>query len=122
MKKNCIKPLTIHFIFFFLLSLINKAQAQESIIKFKIITSKKEPVAFASLKIFPATDSVHFFQKLTDSLGIASFDLTPGLLYRMQVTSVNYKPIDKTIKLSAESQDRIADFNNIILPNFEFRP
>lgn len=29
---------------------------------------------------------------------------------------------DKTIKLSAESQDRIADFNNIILPNFEFRP
>lgn len=34
-----------------------------------------------------------------------------------------YLPLrDKTIRLSAESQDRIADFNNIILPNFEFRP
>lgn len=37
--------------------------------------------------------------------------------------AVVYLPLrDKTIKLSTESEDRIADFNNIILPNFEFRP
>jgi iron complex outermembrane recepter protein len=101
MKKNCIKIFPAYFVFFFLLSFINNAQAQESIIKLRIITTKKEPVAFASIKIIPVADSVHFFQKLTDSSGTAPFDLIPGLLYRIQVTSVNYKPIDKTIKLSA---------------------
>ena len=29
---------------------------------------------------------------------------------------------DKTLKLTVETQERVADFNNIILPNFEFRP
>jgi hypothetical protein len=29
---------------------------------------------------------------------------------------------DKTIKITTESLDHIADFNNIILPNFEFSP
>ena len=101
MKKNCIKIFPAYFVFFFLLFFTNNLQAQKSTIKFRIITAKKEPVAFASIKIFPVADSVHFFQKLTDSLGIASFDLIPDLLYRIQVTSVNYKPIDKTIKLSA---------------------
>jgi hypothetical protein len=34
-----------------------------------------------------------------------------------------YLPLrDKTIKLIAESQDRVPDFNNIILPNFVFSP
>lgn len=29
---------------------------------------------------------------------------------------------DKTIKITTETQERVADFNTIILPNFEFRP
>ena len=34
-----------------------------------------------------------------------------------------YMPMrDKTIKISTESTDKIADFTNIILPNFEFTP
>lgn len=34
-----------------------------------------------------------------------------------------YMPMrDKTIKITTESTDRMADFNNIILPNFEFTP
>lgn len=34
-----------------------------------------------------------------------------------------YMPMrDKTIKITTESTDRLADFNNIILPNFEFTP
>ena len=99
MKKNCIKTLAA-CIFFFLLFFINDLHAQEPIVKFKIITAKKEPVAFASIKIMSIADSMHTIQKVTDSSGIASFQLTPDLLYRIQVTSVNYKPIDKTIKLS----------------------
>lgn len=34
-----------------------------------------------------------------------------------------YMPMrDKTIKITTESTDKLADFNNIILPNFEFTP
>lgn len=34
-----------------------------------------------------------------------------------------YLPLrDKTLKISTESQERVGDFNNIILPNFEFKP
>lgn len=37
--------------------------------------------------------------------------------------AVVYMPMrDKTIKITTESTDKLADFNNIILPNFEFTP
>lgn len=37
--------------------------------------------------------------------------------------AVVFMPLrDKTIKVSTESEDRIADFNNYILPNFQFKP
>lgn len=37
--------------------------------------------------------------------------------------AVVYLPLrDKTLKISTEAPDKITDFNNIILPNFEFNP
>lgn len=57
--------------------------------------------------------------KVPDVIGLRG----DGEIAQGKQGAVVFLPLrDKTIKISAESQDRIADFNNIILPNFEFRP
>src|SRR4051812_41676209 len=81
-------------------SFINDIKAQELGITFKIINSKKEPVPFASVKIKLVSDTANLQQKLTDSLGVLNFDLLRNHLYKLEATSINYKPIEKTINTS----------------------
>jgi hypothetical protein len=48
---------------------------------------------------------------------------TDGEISTNKTGAVVYMPMrDKTIKITTESTDKLADFNNIILPNFEFIP
>jgi hypothetical protein len=71
--------------------------AQDAKVGFKIITSKKEPVAFASVQVTDIADSMASQNKITDSLGSVNFNLTSGAQYRVQISSVNFETLTKGI-------------------------
>ena len=77
-----------------------EAYTQELPVRFKIINSNKEPVPFASAKIISVPDTMQLQQGITDSSGVAVFTLINDHLYKVQVTSINYKTIEKNIKLT----------------------
>ncbi len=71
------------------------------------------------LKQGKLTASAYSFPKTASVVGLR-FD---GEISNGKRGSVVFMPLrDKTIKISAESEDRIADFNGIILPEFTFQP
>ena len=101
MKKPSLrKNFLLNLIFFPFLLGSAKAYTQELPVKFKIINSKKEPVPFASVKIISVPDTMQLHQGFTDSSGVVVFTLIHDHLYKVQVTSVSYKAIEKNIKLT----------------------
>jgi len=76
------------------------SQGQEIPITIKVITQKREPVAFASVTITNRTDSNQLFTKGADSSGIVRFNLTKNNQYLVRISSVNYQPIEKGISTS----------------------
>lgn len=83
-----------------LFSVILNDLKSQAAIDFKIINSKKEPVVFASVTISSIPDTANRFQKITDSTGNVSFNLFRDRIYKVEVTSINYKPAEKIINLS----------------------
>jgi hypothetical protein len=43
-------------------------------------------VGYATVKMIPVTDSLHYIEKVTDSLGIAVFEAAPASRYKVIVT------------------------------------
>lgn len=74
--------------------------AQESPIHLKIINQLKQPVPFATVIITDPMDSTRKQEKLTDSLGVAAFMLKRNEQYHVSVSSVNYQPLEKGIRLN----------------------
>lgn len=73
----------------------------------------------AMVKQGKAKSSAYALPKVPSVVGLR-FD---GEIGQGKRGAVVYLPLrDKTIKISTESEDRIADFNNIILPNLSFQP
>ena len=89
-------------LFSFFLFFSTLVKAQEINVTIKILTSKKEPVLFATVTLFNRLDSVRTFTKLTDSSGIAQFVLRSNNQYNVNISSVNYLLIDKGITVSGE--------------------
>ena len=89
------------FIFSFLLSafLPGKSFAQNTAVTIKVINKQTQPVLYATVKVVPVNDSLHYFEKVTDSSGIAIFDLMQANRYKVTVTSVNYSPVQKGITI-----------------------
>jgi hypothetical protein len=81
--------------------LMNYTQAQQSSVTFKIINARSEPVPLASISITPADDTTQIFSKVSDSSGIAIFDLA-FRQYIVSVTSVNYLPFKKGITVKKD--------------------
>ena len=79
---------------------ISQSAAQNITVTFKVTNSKKEPVTFATISVASRTDSTQIIKKVADSSGMAKFNLTKGGQYNVNITSVNYQPIDKGIILS----------------------
>lgn len=77
-----------------LLALGTQAQTPVTI---KLQNSKKEPVAFATVVIIPVPDTVNKITKVTDSAATAVFMLEKNRPYLVQVTSVGYEPVQKSI-------------------------
>jgi len=85
----------------FLLALLSvQLQAQQIETTFKIVNSKNTPVPFASVAAIPAIDSTHPVQKISDSAGVAVFNLSQGVKYIIRASSVNYATADKGISIT----------------------
>jgi hypothetical protein len=89
------------FLFSFLLSafLPVRSFTQDAAITIKVINKQTRPVLYATVKIVPLADSLHYFEKITGSSGTAVFDLIRGNQYKVTVTSVNYSPVQKGITI-----------------------
>jgi len=87
--------------------------AQDAKVGFKIITSKKEPVAFASVQVTDIADSMLSQNKITDSLGSVNFNLTSGSQYRVQISSVNFETLTKGIRVSGSDPQFIFTLQSV---------
>ena len=71
--------------------------AQERTVTISVNNNSRLPIPFATVKATAATDSTKSFQKITDSSGVAFFQLTQGLQYLIEVSSVGYTDTEKRI-------------------------
>ncbi len=76
--------------------------AQQTPVTIKVTGRQSQPMAFATVKIFPENDSVHSFEKVTDSLGKAVFNLMREHRYTVFISSVNHVPVRQGIALMNE--------------------
>jgi len=78
------------------------SSAQEIKVTISFVNQKKEPVSLATVTLFNRLDSTRTFIKLTDSSGVAQFVLRLNNQYNVNITSINYQPIDKGITVSGD--------------------
>lgn len=77
--------------------------AQQATVRFVLVNPKKDPVPFATVRVYPAGDSTAFQQKISDSSGVVHFMLPEDAAYRVQVSSVDYQPLEKGITAKSEA-------------------
>jgi hypothetical protein len=88
------------FLTFLFLFISHSLLAQQLPVTFKVINQKREPVTFASITVTNRLDSTKSEKKVADSSGTARFQLTKDGQYTIQITSVNYQPIEKDITVT----------------------
>jgi hypothetical protein len=88
----------------FLFILVCLSAAAQSPVRIKIQNAQKEPVSFATVKLVMVLDSTQALQKITDSSGIAVFDLLPSTSYRVTVSAINYMDLQKDITVAGNTQ------------------
>ena len=99
--RKIFRPTGFYFFTFLLLILFcHNVAAQQPPISFKIVTIKNEPLPFTTIKVLSVADSINMQQKLSDSSGLAYFNLVHGHAYTIEVTSVNHKPFSKSISIN----------------------
>lgn len=76
--------------------------AQQTTVRFKI-SSKNEPVPFATIVVLSVPDTITQFRKVADSTGLISFVLQQGHPYLVRVSSVNYKLFEKSITVKGDN-------------------
>jgi iron complex outermembrane recepter protein len=91
---------------FLTLATVMCAHAQTELvpIQIKIVSTRTEPVPFATIAVTPVADTSGKILKATDTSGTALFNLQPGQAYFVQVTSVNYKPFQRTITIKQQKE------------------
>src|SRR5688572_13756104 len=80
-------------------------QAQEVSPTFKILNSRGEPIAFATITVKNRLDSNVVQKKIADSLGTASFVLIPNAQYVVTITSATHQPLEKGITMSSGQRE-----------------
>lgn len=99
-----IKRIILVKIFLFVTLII---QAQEIPVTIKVVTQKKEAVAFASITVSNRTDSTQTITKVADSSGLASFNLLKNGQYIVNISSINYQPLEKRITITGNQSSFI---------------
>ncbi len=77
------------------------ALTQEIPVSIKVINQKKEPIAYASVKVTGYPDTLQSQELVADSNGVAVFRLKKGEKYTVSITSLNYQPVEKGIVISS---------------------
>ena len=89
-------------IFLFLISIFVfsfSMLAQNVVLTIKLTNQKKEPIAFASVKVINRQDSTIITQA-ADSNGISLFNLVKEGQYIVRITAVNYQTLEKSIAVT----------------------
>ncbi len=92
----------ISTLFFFIIQGSN-AYAQQTNVTIKIVNKKNLPLAFASVTVTGVKDSMQIFNKVSDSSGIAIFNLVRDEQYTVSVSSVNYSAFKKGITVKNDN-------------------
>jgi len=71
--------------------------AQDVPVRMTVVGPKGEPLGVATVVVIPAADTNTKQTKLADTAGIVIFNLKADGLYKVQVSSVNYEPVEKNI-------------------------
>lgn len=102
--QNCLLLL-----FFILVSAIHAfGQEGNTKVKIRITNAKSEAIPFASISILSIPDSSVRLDQITDSNGVAEFQLRQPQLYLIRFSAVNYQPFEKTIHV--KSLDPVFNF------------
>lgn len=75
---------------------------QTANIRIRVTDESGIPVAFATIKAIRFDDSTQQVQKLTDSSGICVLKLNTGKQYKIRITSVNHKTIEKGLTVKGD--------------------
>ena len=81
-----------------------ESSAQQTTVRFKLVATNGDAVPFASVKVVRAVDSSATQQKVSDSSGLVSFSLDQGQQYVVQVSSVDYNPVERGISVKGNNQ------------------
>src|SRR5436190_23614255 len=92
-------PKLSFFSFLFLIGIVSKAQ--DIPVTIKVINNKKEPLASATISVINRLDSNQLFKKAADSNGRVVFQLKKNGQYTVNISSINYQPIEKGIIVSS---------------------
>ncbi len=79
------------------------ANSQNIPIQIKTVNQSRQPIAGATVTVYSLPDSLSRLQKISDSLGVALFDLQLNHPYQLEITSVGYKTSTKNITVREES-------------------
>lgn len=71
--------------------------AQQATVRFLLVTPQKDPVPFATVRVYPVGDSTAVKQRVSDSSGVVTFPLEEAASYRVQVSAVDFLPMEKGI-------------------------
>jgi iron complex outermembrane receptor protein len=77
--------------------------AQQTQVRVKVSNDKNEALPFATVTVFSVPDTMHKWEKISDSTGLAVFQLSQGHPYLVRVSSVNYKPVEKNITVKGDN-------------------
>lgn len=99
LKQNHRSFLKAFFLLFTLFFMIN-AGAQTIPVTIKVISSKKEPVGYASVTLSSRADTALSQTIVADSNGLVKFNPLKAGQYIVQVSSVNYQALEKGIIVS----------------------
>lgn len=77
--------------------------AQQTTVQFKLVDKKNEPISFATVIVVSVPDTVHQQKKVSDSAGFVSFQLLQQRPYLVRISSVNYKPFEKNLTITADN-------------------
>jgi iron complex outermembrane receptor protein len=76
--------------------------AQKVNVTFKIITTAKEAIGFATITVISVPDTVHQQTKISDSSGTVIFLLERQHPYLVRVSVVNHEPFEKAITVKGD--------------------
>jgi iron complex outermembrane recepter protein len=80
-----------------------QANAQETTVRFKIISQKSEPLSLATVVVVSVPDTIHKQTKITDANGEVSFQLLQSHPYLVKISSSSYQTVEKKLTITTDN-------------------